>query len=50
MNNVNFNIKRVRDQKGYSQEFMASQLNISQASYARMENQEPDFRSTDCSK
>ena len=40
MNNIGFNIKRIRDQKGYSQEFMASQLNISQASYARMESQE----------
>jgi len=40
MNNVGFNIKRVREQKGYSQEFMASRLNISQASYARLESQE----------
>ena len=40
MNNLGFNIKRIRDQKGYSQEFMASKLNISQASYARMESQE----------
>jgi len=40
MNNIGFNIKRIRDQKGYSQEFIASRLNISQATYARMENQE----------
>ena len=40
MNNVGFNIKRIRDKKGYSQEFMAARLNISQASYARMESQE----------
>ena len=40
MNNIGVNIKRIRDQKGYSQEFMASQLNVSQAAYARMENQE----------
>jgi len=40
MNDIGVNIKRIRDQKGYSQEFMASQLNISQASYARMESQE----------
>ena len=40
MNNICFNIKRIRNQKGYSQEFMATQLNISQASYTRMENQE----------
>ena len=40
MNNIGAHIKRIREQKGYSQEFMALQLNISQASYARMENQE----------
>ena len=40
MNNSGFNIKRLRNQKGYSQEFMASRLNISQASYARIESQE----------
>jgi transcriptional regulator with XRE-family HTH domain len=39
MNNIGFNIKRLRDQKGYSQEFMASQLDITQASYARIESQ-----------
>jgi len=40
VNNIGSNIKRIRGQKGYSQEFMALQLNISQASYARMESQE----------
>jgi len=40
MNSIGFNIKRIREQKGYSQEFMASQLNISQPSYARIESQE----------
>jgi transcriptional regulator with XRE-family HTH domain len=40
MNSIGFNIKRIRTQKGYSQEFMASQLDISQASYARIESQE----------
>jgi len=40
MNNIGFNIKRIREQKGYSQEFMASKLDISQASYARIESQE----------
>ncbi|MCL2097438.1 MAG: helix-turn-helix transcriptional regulator [Bacteroidales bacterium] len=38
MNNMSFNIKRVREQKGYSQDFMAAKLNISQASYARLES------------
>jgi len=40
MNNIGFTIRRTREQKGYSQEFMASQLNISQASFARIESQE----------
>jgi len=40
MNSIVTNIKRVREQKGYSQYFMASQLDISQASYARIENHE----------
>ena len=40
MNYTGFNIKRIRDQKGYSQDFMASRLNISQATYARMESQD----------
>ena len=40
MNNIGYKIKHVREQKGYSQEFMATQLNLSQATYARMESQE----------
>ena len=40
MTNIGLTIKRIRQQKGYSQEFMATQLNITQASYARMENQQ----------
>jgi len=40
MSNIGFNIKRIREQKGYSQEFMASQLDISQATYARLESEE----------
>ncbi|MDR0795896.1 MAG: helix-turn-helix domain-containing protein [Tannerella sp.] len=34
------NIRKVRLQMGYSQHVMATQLGITQASYARMENQE----------
>lgn len=40
MNNIGFNIRKIREQKGFSQEYMANVLNISQASYARMENEE----------
>lgn len=40
MNNTGYTIKRIREQKGYSQEFMAAKLNITQATYARMESQE----------
>lgn len=40
MDNIGFNIRKIREQKGFSQEYMANILNISQASYARMENEE----------
>lgn len=40
MNNIGFNIRKIREQKGFSQEYMANVLNISQASYARMESEE----------
>lgn len=40
MDNIGFNIRKIREQKGFSQEYMANVLNISQASYARMENEE----------
>ncbi|AEK23739.1 Uncharacterized HTH-type transcriptional regulator y4wC [Capnocytophaga canimorsus Cc5] len=40
MNKIGFNIRKIREQKGYSQEYLANQLNISQASYARLENQD----------
>ncbi|MDY6025447.1 helix-turn-helix transcriptional regulator [Bergeyella zoohelcum] len=40
MNSLGFNIRKIREQKGFSQEYMANVLNISQASYARMENEE----------
>ncbi|MFY1046682.1 helix-turn-helix domain-containing protein [Chryseobacterium sp. GP-SGM7] len=39
MNNViSKNIRKYRELKGFSQEFMASQLDINQASYAKIEN------------
>ncbi len=40
MNKTGFNIRKQRELKGYSQEYMADILNISQASYARIENEE----------
>ncbi|MBP6410621.1 MAG: helix-turn-helix transcriptional regulator [Pseudarcicella sp.] len=33
------NIKKYRELKGYSQEFMAHEMNISQSSYAKLENE-----------
>ena len=33
-------IKRIREQKGYTQDYMAVELGISQASYARIESEE----------
>lgn len=39
MNNiVGKNIRKHREIKGYSQEYMAHELNINQASYAKLEN------------
>ncbi|GHT75412.1 hypothetical protein AGMMS50262_10640 [Bacteroidia bacterium] len=40
MDNIGYKIRRLREQKGFSQEYMASQLDITQASYARIESQE----------
>ena len=40
MDNIVSNIKRIREQKGYSQEYMAVQLDMKQASYSRLESQE----------
>lgn len=40
MNNVGFNIRQIREKKGFSQEYMAQELDISQATYARVENQD----------
>ena len=40
MDNLGFNIRKIREKKGFSQEYMANVLNISQASYARLENEE----------
>ena len=40
MNKTGFNIRKVRERKGFSQEYMANSLEISQASYARLENED----------
>ena len=40
MNNVGFNIRKLREKRGFSQEYMAAKLGVAQASYARMENAE----------
>ena len=40
MNNIVSNIKRIREQKGYSQEYMATKLGMQQATYSRLESQE----------
>ncbi|WP_322970456.1 helix-turn-helix transcriptional regulator [Faecalibacter sp. LW9] len=40
MSKIGFNIRKIRESKGFSQDYMASVLNISQASYARLENED----------
>ncbi len=40
MNKIGFNIRKLRESKGFSQEYMANVLDISQASYARLENED----------
>lgn len=40
MNSIGINIRRIREQKGFSQEYLANELNISQATYARLENED----------
>ena len=40
MNKIGFNIRKIREAKGFSQDYMANVLDISQASYARLENED----------
>lgn len=40
MNKIGFNIRKIRESKGFSQHYMANILDISQASYARIENED----------
>ena len=38
MNKIGHNIRQCREQKGYSQEYMAHLLDITQSAYAKIEN------------
>ena len=40
MSNTGIYIRKAREKKGYSQEYMADKLDINQATYARLENEE----------
>ena len=44
MNNIASNIRRIRETKGYSQDYMAAKLNTTQATYARMESQKTKLK------
>lgn len=39
MNNLGLNIRKVRELRGYSQEFLAEKLKISQSAYAKYEKE-----------
>ncbi len=39
-NTVSKNIRKYRDLKGFSQEYMAEQMNLTQSAYAKIENTE----------
>lgn len=41
--NIGFKIKKLRELKNYTQEYMAEKLNISQSSYARFEKEDSDI-------
>ncbi len=41
--NIGLNIKKIRELKGYSQDYMANQLKISQRQFSRIENNEVDL-------
>jgi len=50
---IGLNIKKIRELKGYSQDYMASQLEISQRQFSRIEKNEVDLnlsRLTEISK
>ncbi|MCL1943404.1 MAG: helix-turn-helix domain-containing protein [Candidatus Azobacteroides sp.] len=37
MNNIGFNIRKIREKKGFSQEFIAEKLGINQSTYGKLE-------------
>ena len=41
--NIGTNIRKIRDLKGFSQEFMANRLTISQRQYSRIEKNETEL-------
>jgi transcriptional regulator with XRE-family HTH domain len=43
LNKFNAAVKRIRELKGYSQEYMASMLNISQSAYSNLESGKSKF-------
>lgn len=43
MNIVGSRIKRIREEKGIKQEYMAYELDISQSNYGRLENRTADL-------
>ncbi|MGB0254704.1 MAG: helix-turn-helix domain-containing protein [Flavobacteriaceae bacterium] len=44
MKNLTQNIRKIRELKGYSQQYVAIALNISQRQYSRLENNEVDIK------
>ena len=43
MNRISSNVKRIREQKGYPQDYMAVKMGMSQPKYSRIENGEARF-------
>ena len=37
MNNIGFNIRKIREKKGFSQDYVAEQLGINQSTYGKLE-------------
>jgi transcriptional regulator with XRE-family HTH domain len=44
MDSIVSNIRRIRESKGYSQDYMAAKLNTTQETYSRMENRESKLK------
>ena len=50
MNRITSNVKRIREQKDYSQDYMAVNMGISQSKYSRIESGEAKFSMIDLQK